>query len=73
VISEMSSTITVFSYAAERGRLTELQTISTLPPGFEGKSSCAEIAVLPSGRFLYASNRGSDTLARFEIDPRREC
>ena len=69
VISEMSSTITVFSYAAERGRLTELQTISTLPPGFEGKSSCAEIAVLPSGRFLYASNRGSDTLARFEIDP----
>src|SRR5262249_10471856 len=49
----------------------ELQTVSTLRPGFTGANSCAEIVIHPSGRFLYGSNRGSDSLAVFGIEPNR--
>jgi 6-phosphogluconolactonase len=45
-----------------------VQTITTLPVGFEGRNSTAEIAVSPDGRFLYGSNRGHDSLAVFTID-----
>ena len=68
VINELDSTITAFSYDAARGRLTELQTVPTLPTEFKGQSSTAEIAVHPNGRFLYGSNRGHDSLAVFAID-----
>jgi 6-phosphogluconolactonase len=44
-----------------------LQTVSSLPPWFKGHNDAAEIAVSPSGKFLYASNRGSDTIAVFAI------
>lgn len=72
VVNEMHLTVTAFVYDAEGGELTELQTVSTLPdklkdspqPGY----STAEIQVHPSGRFLYASNRGHDTIAVFTID-----
>ncbi|HEV2418205.1 MAG TPA: lactonase family protein [Terriglobia bacterium] len=70
VESEMGSSLTVFSYDAARGALSEVQTISSLPPDFKGKSTGAEVQVLPSGRFLYASNRGSDTIAVFAINRR---
>jgi len=69
VIQEMASTITTFAYDATDGRLTSLQTISTLPPDFKGSSTCAEIFVHPNGKFVYGSNRGHDSIAVFAIDP----
>jgi 6-phosphogluconolactonase len=67
-INELLSTVTAFSYDAERGALTSLQTITTLPAGFSGTSSTAEVAVSPDGRFVYGSNRGDDSLAVFRVD-----
>jgi len=69
VINEMQSTVTAFSYDAKPGVLKELQTTSTLPPGFSGNNSTAEVQVHPSGKFLYGSNRGHDSIAVFTIDP----
>jgi 6-phosphogluconolactonase len=69
VINEMASTVTAFSYDAARGALKPLQTVSTLPGGFEGNNTTAEVVVHPSGRFLYGSNRGHDSIAVFSIDP----
>jgi 6-phosphogluconolactonase len=68
VISEMANTLTAFAYDADRGVLTEIQTISTLPPDFQGKSYTAEVQVHPSGKFLYGSNRGHDSIAIFTVD-----
>lgn len=68
VINEIGSTITTFAYEASSGRLTELQTTATLPAGFEGRSHCADIHVHPSGKFVYGSNRGHDSIAAFAID-----
>lgn len=67
VLAEMRSAITAFSYNAQAGTLHKLQTVSSLPPQFKGHNDAAEIAVSPSGKFLYASNRGSDTIAVFAI------
>jgi 6-phosphogluconolactonase len=68
VINEMGSTVSVFAYDTA-GVLRPLQTISTLPQDFTALDESAEIAVHPSGKFLYASNRGHDSLAVFAIDP----
>ncbi len=68
VINELSSTITGFVYDAGAGSLRDLQTVSTLPSGFTGANSTAEVAVSPNGRFLYGSNRGHDSLAIFAIE-----
>jgi 6-phosphogluconolactonase len=68
VINEINSTITAMSYDAERGALKELQTVSTLPNAFHGENSTAEIQVHPSGRFLYGSNRGHNSIVIFAID-----
>jgi 6-phosphogluconolactonase len=68
VISEMGSSITAFSYDAARGALAELQSISTLPPDFKGENNDAEIVMHPSGKFLYGSNRGHDSIAVFGVD-----
>ncbi len=67
----MSATVTAFGYAAGKGSLQEIQTLSTLPAGFTGQNSSAEIAVHPNGKFLYASNRGDDSIAIFGIDAAR--
>lgn len=67
VINEMGGSVTVFSYAATNAALTEVQTISTLPKDFATNNTCAEIALHPSGKFLYASNRGHDSLAVFAV------
>jgi len=67
VISEMASSVTAFAYDAARGTLKPLQTLSTLPADFRGGSSTAEIEVHPSGRFLYGSNRGHDSIAIFAV------
>ena len=69
VLSEMAASIGVYSYDAARGHLDALlQTISTLPADYVGPKSGAEIALGPDGKFLYASNRGHDTIAVFAID-----
>jgi 6-phosphogluconolactonase len=69
LINELQSTIVVYAYQAELGGLKELQTISSLPKDFKGKNTAAEIALSPSGKFLYASNRGDNSVAVFSIDP----
>lgn len=71
VASELNSTVTAFSYNAKDGSLHELQVLSTLPKDFSGANDVAEIAIHPSGKFLYVSNRGRDSLAVFSIDPRK--
>lgn len=68
-INELRSTVTAFRWDAAGGVLTPLQTIAALPEGFTGESTAAEIAVSPDGRFVYASNRGDDSLAVFATDP----
>jgi len=71
VIDEMQSTITEFSYESDKGALDLMQPIPTLPPDFKGESTGAEIEVHPSGKFLYASNRGLDSIAVFSVNPRK--
>ena len=69
VINELDSTVIAFAHDAERGTLRALQTLSTLPEGFEGSNTCADVHVSQSGRFLYGSNRGHHSIAIFAIDP----
>jgi 6-phosphogluconolactonase len=68
VISEMANTVTAFAYDADKGVLSEIQSISTLPADFRGRSYTAEVQVHPSGNFLYGSNRGHHSIAIFTID-----
>jgi 6-phosphogluconolactonase len=69
VVSELSSTITAFRFNSKAGTLHELQTVTTLPKDFSGRNDTAEIAVHPSGKFLYASNRGHESIAVFAVHP----
>jgi 6-phosphogluconolactonase len=69
VINELTNTISTFDWNATRGVLTPVQEVSTLPDKVTITSNTAEIQVHPSGRFLYGSNRGHDSLALFSIDP----
>jgi 6-phosphogluconolactonase len=68
VLDELVSSITVFDYDPVRGALIWKQTISTLPDDFTGTNTTAEIRLHPSGRFLYNTNRGHNSVAMFEID-----
>lgn len=68
VINELNSTVTVFQYDGENGVLTEIQTISTLPEGYEEVSYCADIHVSPDGKFVYGSNRGHDSIVVYAVD-----
>jgi 6-phosphogluconolactonase len=70
VLSELHSTVTAFARDPHRGTLQELQTLTTLPKDFKGQNTSADIHVSPSGRFLYCSNRGHDSIAIFKIDAR---
>ena len=69
LINENDSTIDALSYDAAAGKLTSIQTISTLPSGFQGNNTGAEIQVASSGKFVYASNRGDDSIAIFSVGP----
>lgn len=68
VVNENDSTVTTFAFDAAQGRLETRGTLSTLPDGFSGQNTTAEIAAHPSGRFVYASNRGHDSIAVFAVD-----
>ncbi len=67
-VNEIDNTVTVLAYDRAAGTLKELQTISTLPADFKGMNTAAEVLVHPSGRWLYASNRGHHSIAVFAID-----
>ncbi len=68
VINELDSSMAVFAYAAETGRLTPLQTLSTLPEDYNRANSAAEVCVHPSGKFVYGSNRGHDSLVIYALE-----
>lgn len=68
VCNEMLSTVTAFSYDPSPGKLTSLQTLSTVPKDFHGNNSTAEIETSHDGRFVYVSNRGHNSIAIFAID-----
>jgi 6-phosphogluconolactonase len=68
IIDEMVSSITAYTYDAAHGTAIWIQTVSTLPSDFTGTSTTAEIMVHPSGRFLYGSNRGHDSVVAYTID-----
>jgi 6-phosphogluconolactonase (cycloisomerase 2 family) len=67
VNNELDSTVTVFNWDA--GHATEVQVISTIPEGHDGRNTTAEIAASPSGRYLYVSNRGQDSVVLFQVTP----
>ena len=69
VINELNSTIAAYGYEQTSGRLTDLQTVATIPAGFSGANHCADIHVSPAGDFVYGSNRGHDSIVIFAIDP----
>ena len=68
VINELASTVTAMDYDPEHGVLKAIQTVSTLPKDFKGENTTAEVQVHPSGKFLYGSNRGHNSIAIFQID-----
>jgi 6-phosphogluconolactonase len=70
VINELRSTVVALRYDPARGALAAIQTLTTLPAGFTGPNTAAEVVVDGDGRLLYCSNRGNDTLAIFTIDER---
>lgn len=70
LINELNSTVTVFEYDGRLGQLNAIQDITTLPAGFRGENTTAEIVVSADGKFLYGSNRGHDSIAVYAIDPR---
>jgi len=69
VINELNSTVIGWSYDPAKGVLTETQTITTLPEGFQGTNYPADVQVHRSGKFLYGSNRGHDSIVAYTIDP----
>jgi 6-phosphogluconolactonase len=69
VICEVNSTIVAFNYNPTNGVLTPFQTNSTLPAGYTGANTAAEIAVHPTGKFLYGSNRTHNSIVVFAINP----
>lgn len=68
VVNELHATVTAFAQDRAEGNLKELQTVSTMPEGFTGANTSADIHVSPDGRFLYCSNRGHDSIAAFKVD-----
>ena len=71
VVNELDSTLAVLAYDGDAGTLRHVQTIGSLPRGFSGESTSADIHVHPSGRFVYASNRGHDSIAIYRVDAAR--
>lgn len=68
IVNELDNTVSACAYDAKAGTLSPLQRISTLPDGWSGQTTTAEIEVHPNGRFVYASNRGHDSIAIFSRD-----
>ncbi len=67
LMTEMTASVVAFRYSP--GKFEELQTLSTVPADFQGTRSGAEIAIHPTGKFVYASTRGVDAISVFAVDP----
>jgi 6-phosphogluconolactonase (cycloisomerase 2 family) len=67
VVNEMNSTLAAYSWEATRGQLTPRQILPSIPPDFVGNNRAAEIAISPSGRHVYVSNRGHDSIGCFSV------
>ena len=67
--NEQGNSVTVYVYDADKGNLHPVQTVSTLPSGYNGPNSCSQIQITPNGRFLYAPNRGHNSIACFTVNP----
>lgn len=68
--NEQGSSVTVYDFDSTKGTSTPIQTLSTLPPsGFDGENSTAQIRIHPTGKAVYASNRGHNSIAMFAVDP----
>jgi 6-phosphogluconolactonase len=67
--NEQGCSVTAYRFDRTAGTLSAFQTISTLPQGYQGDNTCAQIQISPNGRFLYAPNRGHDSVACFTVDP----
>lgn len=68
LLNELENTVEAFYYAAEEGCLELIKRLSTLPGNFEGENIAADIHVHPNGKFLYASNRGHNSIAIYTLD-----
>ncbi|MAE60444.1 MAG: hypothetical protein CMJ49_03705 [Planctomycetaceae bacterium] len=68
LLNELNSTMTVFEYDAATGGLSEIETLATLPAGYDGDNYAADVKVLSTGDFLYTTNRIHDSIAVFAID-----
>jgi len=68
VVGELDSTLTTYAYDAETAALTPVDMQSLLPAGFSGENTAAEVRLHPNGRWVYASNRGHDSIATFAFD-----
>jgi 6-phosphogluconolactonase len=68
VDNEQGGSVTAYALDTKAGTLKALQTVSTLPQGFTKTNACAEVRIHPGGKFLYVSNRGHDSIARFTLD-----
>lgn len=66
--NEQGCSVTGYHLDPSSGTLRPFQTVSTLPTGFQGQNSCSKIQITPSGKFLYAPNRGHDSIAGFSVD-----
>jgi 6-phosphogluconolactonase len=67
-INELDMTVTSLAFDSQKGTLREVQTVSTVPAGWAGTNSCADLHVHPNGEFLYGSNRGHDSIVSYKID-----
>ena len=66
--NEQGCSVTAYGLNSSMGTLSAIQTVSTLPDDYNGTNTCAQIQISPSGRFLYAPNRGHNTIAGFSVD-----
>jgi 6-phosphogluconolactonase len=66
--NEQGCSVTAYRFDPEAGTLTPFQTVSTLPTSWSGRNSCAQVHISPSGEFLYATNRGHNSVAMFAVD-----
>jgi 6-phosphogluconolactonase len=68
LVNELNSTLSVYQYDLKDGKLDEIQVAPTLPDGYQGSNFPADVHITPDGKFIYASNRGHDSLAIFRVD-----
>ncbi|MDC0325343.1 lactonase family protein [bacterium] len=68
VINELNNTVTALKWDSKKGKLSEIQSISTLPDDYEGGNSTAELFIHPTGQFLYGSNRGHHSIVVYRVD-----